>query len=34
MIPFDEQYTVSVFQSLLSVDSTTGQYLDIQEKTG
>ncbi len=34
MIPFDEQYTVSVFQSLLSVDSTTGQYLAIQEKTG
>ena len=30
---FDESFTLDVFQQLLSVDSTTGQYQAIQEKT-
>ena len=30
---FDERYTLETFQSLLSVDSTTGQFPAIQEKT-
>ena len=30
---FDESYTLDVFQQLLSVDSTTGQFRAIQEKT-
>ena len=29
---FDEQYTLDSFQSLLAVDSTTGQFLAVQEK--
>ena len=29
---FDVRYTLDVFQQLLSVDSTTGQYQAIQEK--
>ena len=29
---FDERYTLDVFQQLLSVDSTTGQYQAVQEK--
>ena len=30
---FDEQYTLDTFRTLLSVDSTTGQYQAVQEKT-
>ena len=30
---FDESYTLETFQALLAVDSTTGQYQQIQEKT-
>ncbi len=30
---FNEQYTLDTFQALLAVDSTTGQYQAIQEKT-
>ena len=30
---FDERYTIDIFQSLLAVDSTTGQYQAVQEKT-
>ena len=30
---FDEHYTLDVFRELLAVDSTTGQYQAIQEKT-
>ena len=30
---FDESYTLDTFQELLSVDSTTGQFRAIQEKT-
>ena len=30
---FDESYTLDTFQALLSVDSTTGQFRAIQEKT-
>ncbi|MBR0513309.1 MAG: M42 family metallopeptidase [Clostridia bacterium] len=33
MTGFDEQYTLDAFQALLAVDSTTGQYREIQEKT-
>ena len=29
---FDESYTLEAFRQLLSVDSTTGQYREIQEK--
>ncbi len=30
---FDEEYTLDTFRALLAVDSTTGQYREIQEKT-
>ena len=33
MTGFDEQYTLDAFRALLAVDSTTGQYREIQEKT-
>jgi len=33
MSHFDEKYTLDVFRQLLMVDSTTGQYQAIQEKT-
>ena len=33
MSHFDEKYTLDVFQQLLAVDSTTGQYQAVQEKT-
>ena len=33
MAGFDEQYTLDTFQELLAVDSTTGQYQEIQKKT-
>jgi len=33
MSTFDQQYTLDTFQSLLAVDSTTGQYEAIQERT-
>ncbi len=33
MSSFDEQYTLDTFRALLAVDSTTGQYQAIQEKT-
>ena len=33
MSSFDEQYTLDIFQILLAVDSTTGQYRVVQEKT-
>lgn len=31
MIPFDEKYCIDVFKKLLAVDSTTGQYEEIQK---
>lgn len=33
MSTFDESYTLDIFRQLLAVDSTTGQYRAIQEKT-
>ena len=31
MIPFDEKYCLDTFRRLLAVDSTTGQYEEIQK---
>ena len=30
---FDENYTLEAFRSLLAVDSTTGQYQAVQDRT-